>query len=288
MSAEAELWWLPFYVERWRGDEDVAAMSLAARGLYIECLFHEWVELSIPDDPVRLALVIRADPQEVQALWSVVRAKFAPFGAGRLINRKLERVRREQRGKQRRLSAAGARGATVRWERERERQQQELFEAGAAADAVPMRPDSDPDASRVEKSRVEKNKGGSAPAAPPSRKAGGNPDVAACVGAFRRHVQAWPCRAKDAPHLVRLCKAQGQARVLEWIERLWGDVQTDAFLAKLGYGVPALLNKATAYATADAGAVTPVAFGALSPAGQALLDRSLGNGPAVPAIGRTR
>ena len=292
MSAK-RLPYMPFYVADWLSDLNVRAMSAEARGAYIDLLAMEWQDGPLPADPRVLRRMTGASASAVAEILP----RFHPLGDGRMVNPKLERIRAEQ------VAAAEVRSARAKVASNARRRDTPML-PGMVAEAPPSIPadvsgtsPGPPGAisglspghlSETEMSDIRRGEGGGAPPAPTRRKASGNPDVTACVGAFRRHVPAWPCRAKDAPHLVRLCKAQGQPRVLDWIERLWADVQADAFLAKLGYGVPALLNKATAYATADAGAATPVAFGALSPAGQALLDRSLGKGPAVPAIGRDR
>lgn len=68
--------WMKFYPRDWRGDQALRAVSLSARGLWIEmlCIMHEakpYGHLLIGDQPVSsdvLSRVVGASPEEVQAL----------------------------------------------------------------------------------------------------------------------------------------------------------------------------------------------------------------------------
>jgi len=68
--------WMKFYPRDWRGDQALRAVSLSARGLWMEmlCIMHEakpYGHLLIGDQPVSsdvLSRVVGASPEEVQAL----------------------------------------------------------------------------------------------------------------------------------------------------------------------------------------------------------------------------
>ena len=68
--------WMKFYPRDWRGDQALRAVSLAARGLWMEmlCIMHEakpYGHLLIGDQPCSsdvLSRVVGASPEEVQAM----------------------------------------------------------------------------------------------------------------------------------------------------------------------------------------------------------------------------
>lgn len=106
--------WFPFYVDDWLASESVRAMSLAARGLYIECLRHAWTEGSIPADVTLLARVLGVSRREVATLWPQVAPKWQPAGEGRLTNARLEAERAKADAVSKRRAEAGKRGAQAK------------------------------------------------------------------------------------------------------------------------------------------------------------------------------
>jgi uncharacterized protein YdaU (DUF1376 family) len=84
----------PFYVNDFDESHRVLAMNLAEVGLYLLALNESWKRGSIPDDPRRVAMLIRKDAREVQKAWAIVRACFIENGTpGRLVNVRQETER---------------------------------------------------------------------------------------------------------------------------------------------------------------------------------------------------
>jgi uncharacterized protein YdaU (DUF1376 family) len=93
-SPRKPLPYYPLYVNDFDESHRVLAMNLAEVGLYLLALNESWKRGSIPDDPRRVAMLIRKDAREVQKAWPVVRACFMENGApGRLVNLRQETER---------------------------------------------------------------------------------------------------------------------------------------------------------------------------------------------------
>jgi uncharacterized protein YdaU (DUF1376 family) len=92
-----------------------ADMSPTEVGIYIRCLCHQWHKLFVPDDATKVARIVGATPDEIQAAWPAVRAKFIATAPGELRNARLEKVRRDLRESQKRRSKSGKAGAAARW-----------------------------------------------------------------------------------------------------------------------------------------------------------------------------
>jgi uncharacterized protein YdaU (DUF1376 family) len=91
-----------WFVKDWRSSRATMRMSMAERGVYREMLDEQWESLSLPDSAEDVAdLLAGTDTQraEVLAAWGVVRRKFAEVEGqpGRIVNLRLERVRKERR-----------------------------------------------------------------------------------------------------------------------------------------------------------------------------------------------
>jgi uncharacterized protein YdaU (DUF1376 family) len=87
--------YMPFYGNDFYGNERVKLASLAVRGLYVQLLWHEWAEGSIPSDAKHIALLVGRPEKDVMRLWEYVREFFVDRGDGRLVNEKLEGVRKQ-------------------------------------------------------------------------------------------------------------------------------------------------------------------------------------------------
>lgn len=90
------------YVKEWRSSRAVQRMSFSERGLYFEMLLEQWENLSLADDPKAVAALLAtttAQELEIEAAWTAVRRKFVEVEGqpGRIMNLRLERVRRERR-----------------------------------------------------------------------------------------------------------------------------------------------------------------------------------------------
>lgn len=91
-----------WFVKDWRSSRATMRMSFAERGIYREMLDEQWESLTLPDSADEVAdLIASTDAQraEVVSAWAVVRRKFTAVDGqpGRIMNTRLERVRKERR-----------------------------------------------------------------------------------------------------------------------------------------------------------------------------------------------
>lgn len=105
-----------FYPGDFLSDENVAAMSLEERGAYITLLCYCWKEGSIPAETKRIARLLGVRSQVITRLWPGLEPCFreASGKPGRLVNPRLERERRKQVARRKKLSEAGKKGADAR------------------------------------------------------------------------------------------------------------------------------------------------------------------------------
>lgn len=97
MAREGKAPAFQFYAADWLVDEAVGAMSLAARGAYVDLMALCWREGSVPDNAALCARLIRCEAKELRRVWDAVRPRFAPLVSG--DDRRLFSVRmEEQRG----------------------------------------------------------------------------------------------------------------------------------------------------------------------------------------------
>ena len=90
-----DLPWFPLYVGDFLGDEAVKLASNRALGAYIKLLCHQWAHRSVPSDTRQLARLVNESDEDFRELWAELEGKFQ-YRDGRLQNRRLEVVRREQ------------------------------------------------------------------------------------------------------------------------------------------------------------------------------------------------
>lgn len=119
-----------FFVKEWRSSRAVQRMRMQVRGMYLEMLLEQWESLSLPDCP-RAVYDIIGGPDPVEdwiAAWPELRRKFvdrrdkvrsgdALFHDAtdcdptrRVVNLRLEKVRREQKAYKRSKKIAGRAG----------------------------------------------------------------------------------------------------------------------------------------------------------------------------------
>ena len=101
--------WFPFYTKEWTAS--VAHMSAAQRGMYLSMLIYQWDNGTVPDCPDQCARIAGATSMG-KSDWAVVRDKFHA-DQDRLVNHKLEDVRREQQDRHDNASRRGKRGASA-------------------------------------------------------------------------------------------------------------------------------------------------------------------------------
>jgi uncharacterized protein YdaU (DUF1376 family) len=104
----AALAWFPFYVDAFENDEAVRLMTHEEVGIFLRLMCWQWREGSIPNDPRRLAKILRAPTAAVR---TVTTRCFRDDGShvGRLINPKMAEIRAHQLDKAGKASNA-ARG----------------------------------------------------------------------------------------------------------------------------------------------------------------------------------
>jgi uncharacterized protein YdaU (DUF1376 family) len=154
---------MPFYAQDWREDEAVGLLALDERGLYVECLLHQWIEGSLPDDAKAIARLVRARPAAVRRCWPAVRAHFRVRTDGRLVNDRLEEIRGEQLGREAKRSAAAAKAATKRWDRSRALRSQSDGNADAMRPQCPTEPNTEPEPKEKEEGAPPPSAAGAAP-----------------------------------------------------------------------------------------------------------------------------
>ncbi len=86
-----------FYVKEWRGSRAVQLMTFAVRGMYLEMLLEQWEKLTLPDSPAACAHLLGGTLEEWEIAWTQLRQNFVARGHGRIVNRRLERVRTDAR-----------------------------------------------------------------------------------------------------------------------------------------------------------------------------------------------
>jgi uncharacterized protein YdaU (DUF1376 family) len=90
------------YVNDWRGSRDVARMTFAERGMFLEMLIEQWDRHLLPDNPASIAALIGGTVEEWTAAWPALRPKFVLRGGRRtkgdrrMYNAKLEGLRKER------------------------------------------------------------------------------------------------------------------------------------------------------------------------------------------------
>ena len=105
-----------FYVKDWRASRKVQAMSFAVRGMYFEMLAEEWETGAAPATPAACAQLFGGTTREWTRAWPKLSICFvARARDGRLVNRKLEAVRRERLRYLKSQRENGLRGADKRW-----------------------------------------------------------------------------------------------------------------------------------------------------------------------------
>lgn len=105
-----------FYVKDWASSRRVQAMSYDERGRYLEMLIEQWQTGSLPATPEDIAALFGDTEAGWKRAWPQLSPCFSKrLRDGRLVNPKLEAVRRERHRYQKSQAASGLRGARARW-----------------------------------------------------------------------------------------------------------------------------------------------------------------------------
>jgi uncharacterized protein YdaU (DUF1376 family) len=105
-----------WYPSDYLGCEHVQQMTLEAEGAYRRLLDHQWLNGTIPNDIRALARICRnIRPTRMQKLWVMIEPCFVPTDPPTaLVNRRLERVRREREAYTEERAESGRKGGLQR------------------------------------------------------------------------------------------------------------------------------------------------------------------------------
>lgn len=115
----AKLPWFPFYPADFLGAEKVQLMTNEQVGMYVKLLCYQWMEGSIPEKSSSDIAVLRlgwGDETEMRDFNSILETCFVkhPTEKGRLINKRLDEIRREQEEISLRKQEAGRAGGRAK------------------------------------------------------------------------------------------------------------------------------------------------------------------------------
>ena len=104
-------------------DEDTASWNNEEVGIYQRLLNYSWVNgwtvnEGLPDDPKRLAMIVRCSYKKFQKRWEIISKKFSRNGSGFLVNRRLEQERSKLLKYVESQRESGKRGAEKRWKQD--------------------------------------------------------------------------------------------------------------------------------------------------------------------------
>ena len=83
---------MPFFVGDYLASAKVRQMTLAERGAYLELLFYQWQEKTLPKSVPRLARLLGETEESFKPMWETIKDQFVPDEDGGLRNEKLEVV----------------------------------------------------------------------------------------------------------------------------------------------------------------------------------------------------
>lgn len=108
--------YFPFYGDDFYGSQKVILMSPAAEGVYMRLLWIMWRDGTIPADKSLLQrLVGKIPPNQFDAIWDEVAPCWTESEPGRLVQPRLDEIRRDQEQFRRERSQSGRRGNESRW-----------------------------------------------------------------------------------------------------------------------------------------------------------------------------
>ena len=137
--------WFPMYAEKFQNSRKVKKMTAAQVGSYTLLLCEEWGGGPLPDNIKELARIGKTTQPKVTTILEIC---FTLTAKG-WVNKRLEKVRREQRGKKAKASRDAKKAADARWEKQR---------AERDADALQAHSDRISDRMPIEKRRIEKKR----------------------------------------------------------------------------------------------------------------------------------
>ena len=191
-----------FYASDYLSSSKVQQMPLEAQGAYMRLLCYNWQDGTIPADIESLAKLCGVTRNRMKKLWIFLRDSFsvAENFPDKLVNERLESVRRDQANYRKRQQEAGKLGNDKRWGRDRTATDSRSPEHRSSSPSPS--PSSSP-------SSTEEGKGKKQGDSPPAEKRGGRPDPAADAFAdsyLIRIGNPYGWMAGDFPQLAKLRK----------------------------------------------------------------------------------
>lgn len=111
MESKFKMPWYPWFPGDYMNDGDVMDMTIAEDLLYRRLLDLAWVGGGIPTDPNKIQLLSRFGSDDFKAAWPSIQKRFVLSG-DRLVNEKMEEIRKEQQVKHERRVSAGSKGGS--------------------------------------------------------------------------------------------------------------------------------------------------------------------------------
>lgn len=261
MSRKGKAPAFPFYAADWLADMEVATMTLAQKGAYVDLLCYQWREGALPNDPGRLATMLRVTRREFsKKLWPALERFFPDSGEKNRRNLRLERERaamldvREMRRK----------SADSRWQQHANAMRMQVHSqcsasasasasAGKTTDASPSVPPvaaaTVPPHEQQQPLELENPKA-------PARRAKGLPDVGELVTRYStRWVEMYkpddgkPPRLdrKDRAQAGRIVREYGLEKATAFVTRYLDD--PDSWLVERRHPLSLILRKVNEYRT---------------------------------------
>jgi hypothetical protein len=114
---------LKFYPRETLADGHFSGWSLEERGAWFTLILHNWLEGSLPSDLTALGKLLHLEHGQMRGVWSAIGHKFIPHPdlPGTLTSPRLEMEREQANSLAKKRGTAGKKGATSRWDREKEK-----------------------------------------------------------------------------------------------------------------------------------------------------------------------
>ena len=96
-------------------DMDTNTWTNEEVGVYLRLLLAEWVNGGLPDDPQKLAKIVRISRKKFLNVFKNISHKFHKNGNGLLENKRLEKERQDKLNFLEQQSKSGKKGADIRW-----------------------------------------------------------------------------------------------------------------------------------------------------------------------------
>ncbi len=110
-----DLPWLPFFVKDFETDPVVKAMTNEQVGTYLFLLIDQWKLGYLPDNEKLLAISGRCTLARWRKISPQILLKFSPKSTGKIFNKKLARIRREQVQRRKLAHDRAKLAADTRW-----------------------------------------------------------------------------------------------------------------------------------------------------------------------------